>query len=755
MIRDIVFRGEVDLTNCDNEPIHIPGTIQPHGLLLGISLPGHSVVYCSQNVDQYFGIAPEQVLGKLMSGLLGEEEYAKLNEYLSNITGKGEDTLALKINAEKYSVSAHQSGEVYLLEIEPFPDGRMQMPDLYAQMQKFISYAEQAGSLKEFCELIAVETRALTGYDRVMIYRFDNRYNGEIYAESKRGDLEPFLGLHYPHTDIPAQARELYLKNLVRMIADVNYKPVPILAIDVPGKDLTLDLGLATLRSVSPIHIEYLKNMGVSATLTVSLVQNKKLWGLIACHHYSPHIVPHYTRIASKLLGHLFTSQIAVRKISEENDESIEIFSYLEQLVEIVNHNPDFINILLADNRFLQLTHAEGVAIKIEGHFYVAGKVPHAAELNKLAKWLGEEVSNDFYHTSNLASEYASAGDIADTAAGILYSNLDKHSGNCLIWFKPEMKTTINWAGDPEKAVVKVNDKERLSPRKSFALWKQNVSMQSSEWQKSELTAAARLASNIQVKMSLQNLYHEEEKYRKLSERLQTANNQLENFNWISSHDLKEPLRMISIYAHIIEKNEDMPGKSSKEAIFFMRQGVDRMNELINSLMEYNKVGSNSDKLLEPLKFKPILDRVLAETKDILVKTEANVIVDSIPEKIMGISPLIEQLLKNLIINASKFRDHQKPLVINIGARQKSAFWEFYLNDNGIGIDEQYAEKIFVVFQRIHTKEEFDGPGMGLAICKRIVEMHGGEIWVTSKKDVGSTFYFTLKAVNDLKSDMH
>jgi two-component system, chemotaxis family, sensor kinase Cph1 len=319
-IRNLVNKDVATITNCESEPIHIPGSIQPHGFLFGVAESDYSIIYCSQNCEKYLRQEITEILGKSLAQLFNEEEIANFKLY-----GQSEDRhlarpFVFSIEDTSYNVTAHLSGSCIVLEFEPYAENTLESPNLYIQTKRFVYHTERADNLIALCKDIANETRLITGYDRVMIYRFDKDNNGEVIAESKIDNLESWLGLHYPHTDIPVQARELYVRNHMRMIADVNYAPVPLFARDEMGerKIETVDLSLSSLRSVSPIHIEYLKNMGVGATFSISLMHNKKLWGLISCHHYAPKYIPYYIRLAAHLQSIFLSSQLDVRQIADD-----------------------------------------------------------------------------------------------------------------------------------------------------------------------------------------------------------------------------------------------------------------------------------------------------------------------------------------------------------------------------------------------------------------------------------------------------
>lgn len=260
-IKDIVNRDIVNLTNCESEPIHIPGSIQPHGFLLGIKKGDSRIEFCSANSAVYIGVGPETLLGKDISDIFPGEQASRFALYAGEEVIDSAKPFVFSLNGTSFNTTVHQSGGNVIMELEPFPDGTLNLPNLYTQTRNFVSIMEKSSGLLDLCQEIADETRAITGYDRVMIYRFDDQYNGEVIAESRREDLVSFANQKYPHTDIPAQARELYIRNPLRMIADISYTPVPLLTIDDSADkgNHSLNLSLSILRSVSPMHIEYLK----------------------------------------------------------------------------------------------------------------------------------------------------------------------------------------------------------------------------------------------------------------------------------------------------------------------------------------------------------------------------------------------------------------------------------------------------------------------------------------------------------------
>lgn len=274
-IKSIVNDSTANILNCESEAIHIPGTIQPHGFLLGVKESDYTVAYCSENCIDFLNKTHIELLGKKLDTIFSVADIQNIEQQFKEFSDDLLRPFIINYNKETFHVTAHKSDEVIILEFESFVEAKLDLPDLLIQMKRFSYHTERADNLQSLCQEVADETRSITGYDRVMIYRFDKEYNGQVYAESKKEDLEPFLHLHYPHTDIPVQARELYMRNLVRMLVDVSYAPVPIYALsDETNNNNNLDLSLSILRSVSPLHLQYLQNMGVGATFVISLIHN-------------------------------------------------------------------------------------------------------------------------------------------------------------------------------------------------------------------------------------------------------------------------------------------------------------------------------------------------------------------------------------------------------------------------------------------------------------------------------------------------
>lgn len=751
-IKDIVNRDIVNLTNCEQEPIHIPGSIQPHGFLLGLKEGSFVIDFCSANIEEYVGLIHTSLLGKSMQEIFGDDAVASLQKYITDELMLSSSLLKLTLKGKEFLCTVHNSNGTYILEAEPVNTDNKKVSDIYDQTSQFLLYMHDTHTLKELCQLVANGTREITGYDRVMVYRFDKDYNGEVFAEAVRDDLEPFLGLHYPHTDIPPQARELYMKNLLRLITDVNYTPVPIYTVD-DTVDKNLDLSMSILRSTSPIHVQYLHNMGVGATLTISLIYKKKLWGLIACHHYSPKNLTPEIRLAAQLQGHFITSQIDLRQATEEYEVARKTNEELEKIntFGLTGKTDGTFNDLVKAPGILELCNAAGVVVLFNGAIYKNGITPTDDEVQDIANWLAANTQNTSFSTDKLIDFLPNKVEMCGQTSGLIYHSLDMDSNNCIMWFRPETKTEVNWAGDPNKAIVK--DKNGLYPRNSFKLWKEIVSCTSKPWQRPEITTAATYANSLQRQINLLIITQEEEKYRKLSELLKETNSELENINWISTHDLQEPLRKIQVISsRIMSKEKDM-SEGVQDAIHRMNISASRMQTLLLDILKYTRL-KHTDDAFNEVNLNTIIDELRDEMSETL-NEKSTVILDENLPKVKGVNFLLKQLFANLIANSIKYADVSRTPVIKITASPVPMTYngidsEFYnvihIEDNGIGFEPQFAESIFNIFTKLHASTEYKGSGVGLALCKKIMQNHKGYITAVGELGKGATIsvYFPV-----------
>ncbi|WP_432501601.1 SpoIIE family protein phosphatase [Kineococcus arenarius] len=493
--------GRVDLTNCDTEPIHVPGAVQPHGFLLAVDRGTHEVVVASASTSALLGreatglpgLPLRDVLGPRLAGeVLALDAADQVSEPLHTTAD-----LAAGPGVE-VDVVLHVSGERLVVEVEPVGSSPGFSPVSYRSTRAAVGRLTEAPSVEALVQQLAHEVRTLTGFDRVMVYRFDARWNGEVVAEDRRDDLNPFQGLHYPASDIPVQARRLYEVNWTRLIADVDYVPARLHPVLDPGTGAPLDLSHSVLRSVSPIHVEYLRNMGVGASMSVSLVLDGRLWGLIACHHYSgPHRPSYDARSAAEFLGQTASQLIASRERADERDDALHAQDLLAALVTgTTGPGGDPFANLMADRRLLDLLGASGAALADGGRLVTLGAVPDPPVLRRISALLARGDGAPTF-TDHLASLDPGLSAVERVASGALRVGLG--ADRWLLWVRPEQQEVVDWGGDPRNKEIAAAEGPgvRLSPRKSFEKWREVVRGRSVAWERWQAVAADRLRSQL------------------------------------------------------------------------------------------------------------------------------------------------------------------------------------------------------------------------------------------------------------------
>ena len=462
----------VDITNCDREPIHVLGTIQPFGFLIAVSADW-LVSRASANVEDYIGVPHHDLLGRpLKDFLLPETVHAIRNRMMLLRDPDSVERLfsvRLRQDGPAFDVAIHFSGASVVIEAEPASGGETEAGTMVRSM---ISRLQKTETMAAFLREGARHVRALTGFDRVMVYRFDRAGSGEVAAEALRAGVDSFLGLNYPASDIPAQARALYLRNAFRIITDVKAKPVPIL----PGLDpagAALDQSLCILRAVSPIHIEYLRNMGVEASLSISIIVQGKLWGLFACHHYRARLPSFAQRSAAELFGQMFSLMLESRERAEAAEYETRARMVADRLMATVAQNSD----LLTDAQWLgeiifDTIQADGVGVSIDSAVSLSGLTPDETQFARIVQTLNRTASGQVFTTDQISVIVPGAEDYANRAAGLLAIPLSRSPRDYVVLFRSERLRSVRWGGNPEKKDIEYGPNgPRLTPRKSFEEW--------------------------------------------------------------------------------------------------------------------------------------------------------------------------------------------------------------------------------------------------------------------------------------------
>lgn len=551
--RDVIARNHVDLTNCDREPIHIPGRIQPHGCILACDTDLSVIRRHSLNAAAKMGLPFDDINGRKLDDVIGADRTHDLRNALLRSADPARPGLILGMTlptAETtFNAAVHQYKGNAIIELEPVDESNAGSPLEVARA--LIARLNQVDNVGDLCNRTARYLRGALGYDRVMVYRFAHDGSGQVISEAKAPRLEGFLGLNFPASDIPRQARELYLKNTIRVIPDASGAFVDIRPeIDASGNPL--DLSFANLRSVSPIHCEYLRNMGVGASMSISIIVGGRLWGLIACHHYSPKLLPMPARIAAELFGDFFSLHLQAMLRKQRLDTATQARRSLDGVLRNVAHHTDLAKFLresLAD--FTALMPCDGVGLWMHGRWTASGSVPPETAIPSLARFVNSVAEGDVWATHALSENLPQATDYQAEASGVLAIPLSQTPRDYLFLFRKEVIQTIDWAGNHDKHYETGPLGDRLTPRKSFAIWKQTVERQSHPWTQADLDiAAATRTALLEVLMRHSELLTEERRKADLRQRM--LNEEL-------NHRVKNILSLIkSLVTHPVDPRRDL-----------------------------------------------------------------------------------------------------------------------------------------------------------------------------------------------------
>ena len=760
--------ADLSLTNCDREPIHLANAIQSHGVLLTFSEVDYIILQVSQNSEQWLGLAPEAMLGQPLTILLNEVQIETIAGCLRaefDYVNPLRLVIPVGEQCQRFEGIVHRTDGVVVLELEPalteedtaVEADAVSFFDFYKSVKVPVNRLQQAKTLAELVQQAVITIRELTGFDRVMLYRLAEDGSGYVIAEAKSDHLESYLELRYPASDIPKQAKELYRLNLLRIIPDALYDRVPLEPWLNPVTGRPLDLSLSVLRSVSPLHTEYLGNMAVGASMSVSLVCDQQLWGLIACHHSTPKRLSYETRTICEFFGQIIAASILTKVDAEEVDYKLKLQAIHTKFLNTIAHWSTLADGLTQNPQdLMELVDSSGVVFYDRSQIRLFGNTPPEAAIAGLVEWVDRQIGEAaVYQTNTLPTVYPALLNEKQVASGLLALRISQLQRTYLLWFRPEVIQTVNWGGQPHKLIeVDADHTQRLAPRKSFELWKETVQLTALPWKACEIGAALELRSRV-IGLVLQKA----DELTLLNTELERSNIELDAFAYVASHDLKEPLRGIYNYStFLIEDYGEQLGPEGKHKLTTLMRLTQRMEDLINSLLHYSRCG-RIELSFQSIDLNPVVAGVIEVFKISQPDTVDFHISRPLP-RVQGDRSQITELFTNLISNAIKYNDKAQKRVeigyilpeeiasipaLPAGLHHHPPQTIFFVKDNGIGIRTKHLAAIFKIFKRLHAASQYGGgTGAGLTITKKIVERHSGTIVADSIFGEGSTFYFTL-----------
>ncbi|SOE64841.1 Bacteriophytochrome (light-regulated signal transduction histidine kinase) [Burkholderia sp. D7] len=743
---------------CDAEPIHIPGSIQPHGYLLCLSST-FTLLQASENVAALVGIPVEQLLGEPVDVVTGAAAAAKIAHaaatamldeaplYVGVIDNPlfspretAQGRLAMATDGPELDITMHRHDGNLIVELEV---ARHPTTDVFASMyplvRTFTRSLRDVATLTGLVELAVREVRAMTGFGRVLLYKFDDEGRSEVLAEHIDDGYTSFLNQLFPASDLPRQARALYVKQRVRLVANVDAKSARLVPPVNPVTGRPTDLTYAALRSFSPIHLDYMRNMGTHASMSVSLVVHGELWGLISCHDHDARLVPFEVRVAIEHLGQLLSLQIEANEERAETAYLLSLRRTMSQLMGTLAEQDDYLAALeSAPDDLLCFAGSTGAAIVVDGKATLAGSTPDQETVLALAQWLASGTSG-VYATDALSQAWPRASRHTDTASGILAVPISQIFRNYVIWFRPETTRTITWAGEPVKRVSSQDG--GVAPRKDFSPWLETVRNRSLRWHPVELEIAGEFRLGM-----LNIVLRRAEELAELADELRRANKELEAFSYSVSHDLRAPLRHIAGYGDLLRESEgEKLSERSKRFLDNMLESARFAGVLVDDLLTFSQMGRAA---LRPVSV-DLNQLVRSVAQEFGAETAGRKVEWVIPElpSVTGDPAFLQIALRNLFSNAVKYTRTRESAKIELSVNSTADEYIVSVRDNGVGFNMKYVNKLFGVFQRLHRAEEFDGTGIGLANVRRIIERHDGRTWAEGREGEGAAFHFSLPKV--------
>ena len=694
----------VDLQSCADEPIHIPGFIQPHGFLLFFNLDGVLEGWSANVATELSGLETGRHFNACALPPLALELIE--DAVATQVDGECAPAFAaVELGGVDYDCIVHATRGRIVCEFETRNVAADTVALFAVKAHSSIERVRRQKSIESLLDTAVRQVREFTGFDRVMAYRFREDDSGDVVAEARRDDIVPYLGQRYPASDIPAQARRMYILTTLRMIAHVGYQPVPMLG--VPGA-APLDMSYSVLRSVSPIHVEYLQNMGVCASMSVSIVINGRLWGLLACHHHSPKQVPYSIRMAADVLAQVMASTI----------QSIEARIEAEQVEQAAQVRTSLVESLLIDEEPLDALahHAESLQKATGSHAMVCvhnGKIISFGAIERttaeaIVRALPADASDLLLHDA-LDEWPPELQPLLGKWVGMLGLPFDPPGGGWCLLLRTEQIEHVSWAGRPEKTVTYGPLGPRLTPRGSFDAWQETVRGRAQPWE-------APVQSNARLMLS--------ELLRASNARRAQLDATRAQLLAMLGHDLRDPLHSINMAGTLLER-----GNSQQTLGKRIQSSSNRMQRLIGQVLDMSRIdgGLGLGMLLEPLDLAALVDDLVDEMR-LAYPAIAYVWTNPGPVMVRADAGRMSQVLSNLLSNARHHGEVGGPISVSLSTHAGWASVD--VANKGAPIPEEQAASLFNPFKRsaLHNPRNRTGMGLGLYIVATIVREHEGEI---------------------------
>ncbi|GAA1641466.1 ATP-binding protein [Actinoplanes couchii] len=729
--------GTFDLTACVQEPIHLLGGIQSYGALIAVRDGVIAVV--SANAEAMLGLTG--LSGSPVTRLIDAGQFATLEGLADADTGQ---TAMMPVRTTEeagsgqFDVTLHRSCGMLVLEFEPGGSAQ-DFPMIYSPIRQALMRLQMAGTVLEACKAAVREIRAITGYDRVVAYRFESRDGpGEVIAEDVTADWEPWLGLWFPATDIPPQARRLYERNWIRVIADVDDETARLSPGVLPETGDPLDLSMSVLRTVSPFHIEYLRNIHVRSSMSVSLLSGGRLWGLIACHGRDVNALGPQVRAACEFFGVALSLHLAALQERDETGARDRSRGVISRLLEGYSNGPTGTWPMDRDG-LLGLIPCDAVLVRSGDDIASHGDDPGREQVARLLAELPVPPFGEVWHTDRLSEDLPVLADLDPPVAGVLVLPVGARD-DCIVWLRGERTVSRRWATDPDEPVTLGPHGSRLTPRGSTAVFLASVRGRANPWTATDLAMALELGRAV-VRIVVTHT----RRLSALNVELSRSNVDLDSFAHAAAHDLKEPLRGIANTATFIAEDAAGMDEVTIRRLASIQRLAERMDELLNSLLYYSRLG-RTELHRADLDLREAVLRAMVVAGPRLREAGVSVMLPERGSVVAADPVLFDQVLTNLLVNAAKYAHPEGPRRVTVSGGP-----DLMVRDNGIGMPPHLREQAFQLFRRLHPAGTYEGSGAGLAIVRRVVERHGGQVWAEESPGGGTTIRASFPAGRDLQ----
>jgi light-regulated signal transduction histidine kinase (bacteriophytochrome) len=740
----------INFERCEDEPIHIPESIQSYGFLIAFNYKDLKISIVSDNCESVF---TEPLIGKHFLEILSSDtnERAFLEETFDRVT-KTKIRLPIKLHlkasmleegaAIDYLAVVYDSGHNYVVELEPATEFR----DTYSAEQFIKLYAmsiaprfKEMTSLREMAQEMVSTIRYLTNMDRVVLYKFNDDYSGKVIAEAKADDMDSYQDLYFPASDIPAQARALYKTNWVRLTPDTELPPARLVpSTEASGRE-PLDLTRSLLRTFSPIHLQYIRNQGLRASFSISLVTDGELYGLISCHHREPSYIPQDVRLQCENLSQLFSWHLLAKEEEIAKHKKYATDEAVDAMLDRIGPaNPISRVVKSGEKAFLEALNSSGFVYYSQYETITLGSTLPI----ELIKEIFSKASSQggFPYTNDaLYDDYPEARQYG--IAGIMIIPLFEKKQYFTAWFRKETHRVQKWIGAEDEKSEDAPKAQRLKPRASFTIHTRTIKGRSTSFDKADVDTANRLN-----RMFLVYALDVQERMHISIQELEKQDNYRNEFLATLAHELRNPLGPIMSGASILETVDD--DKTRKRVTAIINRQAEYMSKLINDLMDVSRITRGKVKLeFEKLSIQDVLSDSLEIVEQQVKAKKHNITVNYLEKDVTvyGDKARLSQIFSNIIHNAAKYTSDQGRITVDI--REEGVMVVVAIKDNGMGIPEDRLKDVFNMFTQIeaHSTHTKGGLGIGLTLVSKLVMLHHGDVSVMSEGlGRGSTFEVRL-----------